>query len=62
MKKIVHAYANIPLIAKIAVGIVIGVCLGLWVPQASFVTVLGNLFVGALKAIAPLLAALAGRL
>ncbi len=55
MKKIVSAYAKVPLIAKIAVGIVIGVCLGLWVPGASFVTVLGDLFVGALKAIAPVL-------
>ncbi len=55
MKKIVSAYAKIPLIAKIAVGIVIGVCLGLWVPDAAFVTVLGDLFVGALKAIAPVL-------
>jgi len=55
MKKFVAAYAKIPLIAKIAVGIVIGICLGLWVPGASFVTVLGDLFVGALKAIAPVL-------
>ena len=55
MKKFVSAYAKIPLIAKIAVGIVIGICLGLWVPDASFVTVLGDLFVGALKAIAPVL-------
>lgn len=55
MKKIVSAYAKVPLIAKIAVGIVIGVCLGLWVPDAAFVTVLGDLFVGALKAIAPVL-------
>lgn len=55
MKKFVSAYAKVPLIAKIAVGIVIGICLGLWVPGASFVTVLGDLFVGALKAIAPVL-------
>ncbi|MBE7035094.1 MAG: serine/threonine transporter SstT [Ruminococcaceae bacterium] len=44
-----------PLIAKIAVGLVVGVCLGLWVPQASFIMVLGDIFVGALKAIAPIL-------
>lgn len=30
-------------------------CLGLWVPQAEFVTVFGDIFVGALKAIAPVL-------
>ena len=55
MKKIVSNYNKIPLIMKIGVGIVIGVILGLWVKQASFVSVFGDVFVGALKAIAPLL-------
>ena len=55
MKTVFSAYAKFPLIAKIAIGIVIGLCLGLWVPNANFVTVLGDLFVGALKAIAPIL-------
>ncbi len=55
MKKVFSMYAKIPLIAKIAAGIVVGVCLGLWVPGASFVTIFGDLFVGALKAIAPVL-------
>ena len=55
MKKIANLYVKVPLILKIAVGIVIGVVLGLWVPQAAFVTVLGDVFVGALKAVAPLL-------
>ena len=55
MKKVFGLYARVPLILKIAIGIVIGIALGLWVPAASGLTVLGDVFVGALKAIAPLL-------
>ncbi len=55
MKKIFGFYTKVPLILRIAVGLVIGVVLGLFVPSASFVTVFGDIFVGALKAIAPIL-------
>ncbi len=55
MKKVLKFYTDSPLILRIAIGLVIGVCLGLWVPQASFITVFGDIFVGALKAIAPIL-------
>ncbi len=55
MKKFFGFYTKTPLIARIIVGLVIGVCLGLWVPQAEFVTVFGDIFVGALKAVAPVL-------
>lgn len=55
MKKILAHYTKIPLIHRILIGLAIGICLGLWVPQASFIAVLGNVFVGALKAIAPIL-------
>ena len=55
MKKILGFYVNSPLILRIAIGLVLGICLGLWVPQAEFVTVFGSIFVGALKAIAPVL-------
>lgn len=55
MKNIFKLYVGIPLILRIAVGLVIGVCLGIFLPQASFVSVLGEIFVGALKAIAPIL-------
>ncbi len=55
MKKVLGLYTKSPLILRIAIGLVIGICLGLWVPQASFVTILGDVFVGALKAIAPIL-------
>ena len=55
MKKVFGFYTKSPLILRIAIGLVIGVVLGLWVPQASFVTIFGDIFVGALKAIAPIL-------
>ncbi len=55
MKKILNLYVKVPLILKIAIGIVIGALLGKFVPQASFVAVFGDVFVGALKAVAPLL-------
>ena len=42
MKKFVAAYAKIPLILKIAVAIVIGAVLGVYLPQASFVSVFGE--------------------
>ncbi len=55
MKKVLSAYTNTPLILRIAIGLVIGICLGLWVPQAGFVSIFGDVFVGALKGIAPVL-------
>ena len=55
MKKIVNFYVRTPLILRIAIGLVIGICLGLFLPKATFVTVFGDVFVGALKAIAPVL-------
>ena len=55
MRKLFETYKKIPLILKIAVGLAIGIVLGLWVPVAGFVSVFGDVFVGALKAIAPLL-------
>ena len=55
MKKILGFYTKTPLILRIAIGLVIGIVLGLWVPQTAFVKVFGDIFVGALKAVAPLL-------
>ena len=55
MKKVVSLYTESPLILRIAIGLLIGICLGLWLPQVSFVSVLGTIFVGALKGIAPVL-------
>ncbi len=55
MKNVFKFYTQSPLILRIAIGLVIGIILGLWVPGASFVNVFGEIFVGALKAIAPIL-------
>ena len=55
MKSFFKFYIGVPLILRIAIGLVIGLCLGLFLPQADFVSVFGEIFVGALKAIAPIL-------
>lgn len=55
MKNLFRSYVKAPLILRIAIGLVVGIILGLWVPQAAFVAIFGSIFVGALKAIAPIL-------
>ena len=55
MKAIVKIWTGTSLIVKILIGLVLGALLGFLVPQATFLTILGELFVGALKGIAPLL-------
>ena len=55
MKQIVNMWNKVSLIAKIIVGIVIGAILGLLVPGATGVGLIGTMFVRALKAIAPIL-------
>lgn len=55
MKKIVQKWNAIPLILRIAMGIVVGAVLGIFAPQASVFNILGNIFVGALKGVAPIL-------
>ena len=55
MKKVISIWSNTSLIIKIVIGLVIGAILGLVAPGATFLTILGDLFVGALKGIAPLL-------
>lgn len=54
-KRIISAYNSVSLILRICAGIVIGAVLGILLPSATWLSVLGNLFVGALKAIAPVL-------
>ncbi len=46
---------SISLVVKIAIGLVIGAVLGLVIPGIGGIALLGTLFVGALKAIAPVL-------
>ena len=55
MKKVVNLYLKSPLILRIAIGLVIGICFGVFLPKAAFLAVFGSVFVGALKAIAPIL-------
>ena len=55
MKKIIESWNRISLIKKIICGLAMGVILALAVPQLNVISLLGDLFVGALKAIAPLL-------
>ena len=46
---------NLSLINKILIGMILGGILGILLPKFTFISIMGNLFVGALKAIAPLL-------
>ena len=52
---IVKKWTEISLVKRIIAGLIVGIVLGLVIPDATVIGVLGNLFVGALKAIAPLL-------
>ncbi|MGO4972095.1 serine/threonine transporter SstT [[Clostridium] aminophilum] len=51
----VDRYNRVSLIVRIACGLVIGVILALVFPSASWISEFGTIFVGALKAIAPVL-------
>ena len=55
MKNLIKKWNSISLILRILIGMIIGVVLGLLVPQFKVVSILGSVFVGALKAIAPVL-------
>lgn len=55
IKGIYEKWNSISLILRILVGMVIGAILGVAVPQVTGIAILGDLFVGALKAIAPVL-------
>ena len=55
LKKIAAAYNGVSLILRIVIGLVVGVILALVCPGATWLRELGNLFVGALKGIAPVL-------
>lgn len=55
MRKIIEIYNSLSLILRISIGIVIGILAGIFVPQLKFLGIFGDLFVGALKAVAPVL-------
>ena len=53
--KIIQKYNQTSLILRIVIGLLIGLILGLITKELTFLSLLGDLFVGALKAIAPVL-------
>ncbi|MBO5339968.1 MAG: serine/threonine transporter SstT [Oscillospiraceae bacterium] len=55
MKNILQAYTKAPLILRIAIGLIIGIILGVAAPGAGVIALFGNIFVGALKSLAPIL-------
>ena len=55
MKSLFAKWNSVSLIKRIIAGLILGVLLALVVPQAQAIGILGDLFVGALKAIAPIL-------
>ena len=55
MKNLLTKWNSISLVKRIIVGLILGIILGLVVPQFTVIGLLGDLFVGALKAVAPLL-------
>lgn len=55
MKSFIDKYTSTSLVIRIAIGLVIGAILGILCPKATAVAILGKIFVGALKAIAPIL-------
>ena len=52
---IVKKYTSVSLILRIFIGLVLGAILGILLPGATAIALLGKAFVGALKAIAPIL-------
>ncbi len=54
-EKIFDIWNGLSLVIRILCGLIVGALLGIFVPQATGVAILGDAFVGALKAIAPLL-------
>ena len=55
VKRIIRAWNKTNLMKRIAIGILVGALLALLLPQASAIGLLGEIFVGGLRAIAPLL-------
>ena len=55
MKKLWNKWTDIALVKRILVGLILGASLGIAVPGATGIAILGDVFVSALKAIAPLL-------
>lgn len=55
MKKVISMWTNLSLVKRIIIGLIIGIILALLFPKFSVIGLFGELFVGALKAVAPVL-------
>lgn len=55
MRTLIQKWNSMSLVARIVIGIVVGIILALAFPDASWLSMLGTLFISALKAIAPIL-------
>lgn len=55
MKHFIRVWNHTSLIKRIAIGVVLGLIIGLLAPKLTVVGLLGDMFVGGLKAVAPLL-------
>lgn len=58
IKRLAQAWQNSNLMLRILIGIIIGATLALLLPGQNGIAILGDMFVGALKAIAPVLVAI----
>ncbi len=54
-KSLIKKWTGSSLILKIVIGLVIGAILGILFPNSSFIGIPGTIFIGALKAVAPIL-------
>ena len=55
MKNLLAKWNDVSLVKRIIIGLIIGITLALVVPQFTVVSLFGTMFVGALKAVAPML-------
>ncbi|WP_270314467.1 serine/threonine transporter SstT [Streptococcus infantarius] len=55
MKRFINVWNRTSLIKRVIIGVILGFILGMTLPKVSAIGILGDLFVGGLKAVAPLL-------
>lgn len=55
MKNMISKWSSLSLITRIVIGLILGAILGITAPKATALAILGDLFVGALRAVAPIL-------
>ena len=52
---VIKKYSETSLVLRIVIGLIIGLVLALVFPKAQWISMFGTIFVGALKAVAPVL-------